>query len=71
MHAALRNLAIDLFHALQNLPAARHLPSSSGRGILRVDLLRFIPLAASDDFDVRSVIPLLNAVGKNEPDEEI
>jgi hypothetical protein len=71
MYAGLKNLAVDLFHVLQNLPAARHLPSSSDREILRVDLLRYLFLAVSDDFDVRLITPLLNAVGKNESDEEI
>jgi hypothetical protein len=81
MYAGLKNLAVDLFHALQNLPAAQHLPSSSsrkilrvdssGREILRIDLLRYSLLAVSDDFDVRLITPLLNAVGKNKSDEEI
>lgn len=67
--AALKNLALDLFLALQNLEVARHLPSSSGRGTLRGDLLRFSSLAASDDFDSRSVVPLLHAI--NTSDESI
>src|SRR6266498_1639678 len=33
--------------------------------------LRFSSLAISDDFDVKSVIPLLNEVGKNQSDEKI
>jgi hypothetical protein len=71
MYAGLKNLAVDHFHALQNLPTARHLPSSSDREVLRADLLRYSLLAVSDDFDVRLITPLLNAVGKNESDKEI
>src|SRR6266536_2436457 len=71
MYAALKNLALDLFLALQNLPVIRYLPSPNGREILLGDLLRFSLLAVSDDFDVRLITPLLNAVSKNESDEEI
>src|SRR5580700_399749 len=37
-----KDLVIDLILALQNLPAARLLPSPNGRGILLGDLSRFI-----------------------------
>ena len=39
-----KNLVLDLVLALQNLPAARLLPSPNGRGSLRSDLLRLAPL---------------------------
>jgi hypothetical protein len=67
----LKNLALDLFFALQSLSAARYLPSSNDRGILRGDLLRFGSLAVSEDFDVNSVVPLLEQVIKRATDEDI
>jgi Fungal protein kinase len=54
-----RDLVSDLISALQNLPAARALPSGSGRGTLRGDLARFALSVESNDFDVKSIIPLL------------
>jgi hypothetical protein len=38
----LRNLALDLFLALQNLPVAQHLPSPNSGGIILSDLSRFV-----------------------------
>jgi len=67
----LRNIALNLFLALQNLSAARYLPSSNRRGILRGDLLRFGSLAISDEFDVNSVIPLLEKIIKRATDDDI
>src|ERR1700735_2315551 len=68
----LKNLLVDLNYALQNLPAARVLPSISGRGTLRTDdLLLFGSLVRSDDFDVERFLPLLNAILRTEPDEFI
>ena len=62
---------IDLILALQNLPVARLLPSPNGRGILLGDLSRFVSLVVSDNFDLKSVIPLLNKVVNKAPDEDI
>ncbi|KAI9767834.1 MAG: hypothetical protein M1839_004335 [Geoglossum umbratile] len=67
----LKNLVIDLILALQNLPAAHLLPSPNGRGVLRDDLLRFFSLVVSNDFNIRSVISLLNKVIDKAPDADI
>jgi hypothetical protein len=67
----LRNITLDLFFALQNLSAARYLPSSESRGILRGNLLQFGSLAISDDFDVNSAVPLLEQVIKRTTDNDI
>jgi hypothetical protein len=68
----LKNLLVDLEYALRNLPAARVLPSISGRGTLRTDdLLLFGSLVRSDDFDVERFLPLLNAILRTKPDEVI
>jgi Fungal protein kinase len=70
-YIGLKNLVLDLILALQNLPAARLLPSPNGRGILLSDLLRFASLVVSDDFDIKLVIPLLNKVVDEAPDADI
>ena len=67
----LKNLALDLFIALQNLSVARYLPSSSGRGILLGDLSRFVSLLSSDDVDVYCVIPLIKRVIERASDEDV
>ncbi|KAI9856816.1 MAG: hypothetical protein M1813_008753 [Trichoglossum hirsutum] len=67
----LKNLVVDLILALQNLPAARLLPSRSGRGTILGDLQRFGSLVDSDDFDAKRVIPLLKEVTRNAPDVDI
>jgi Fungal protein kinase len=59
---------IDLLVAIQNLPVARTLPSSAGRGTLRSDLLRLGSLVDTDGFEIERIFPLLQAVLKNEPD---
>ncbi|KAI9777129.1 MAG: hypothetical protein M1839_009085 [Geoglossum umbratile] len=71
MYIDLKNLVLDLVLALQNLPAARLLPSPNGRGILLGDLSRFISLVVSNDLDIKSVIPLLNKVVDKAPDADI
>jgi hypothetical protein len=71
MYIGLKNLVLDLVLALQNLPAARLLPSPNGRGILLGDLSRFISLVVPNNFDIKSVIPLLNKVVDKAPDAEI
>ncbi|KAI9777873.1 MAG: hypothetical protein M1839_008550 [Geoglossum umbratile] len=67
----LKNLVIDLILALQHLPAARLLPSPNGRGVLRDDLLRFLSPAVSSDFNISSVISLLNKVIDTASDADI
>jgi hypothetical protein len=67
----LRNLALDLFLALQSLPVARYLPSPNSREIILGDLSRFVSLAVSDDFDVKPVVPLLELVIKRAPDKDV
>ena len=69
-YIGLKNLVLDLVLELQNLPAARVLPPN-GRGILLGNLSRFISLVVSNDFDVKSVIPLLNKVVSKAPDADI
>ncbi|KAF2839987.1 hypothetical protein M501DRAFT_1010229 [Patellaria atrata CBS 101060] len=68
---ALQDHALDLLSALQILPASRQLPSSSGGKNLFGDLSRLNQAINSGDFDIRSVIPLLRAVLKNESDTVI
>src|SRR5437762_3801707 len=70
-YIGLKNLVLDLVLELQNLPAPRVLPSPNGRGILLGNLSRFISLVVSNDFDVKSVIPLLNKVVSKAPDADI
>jgi len=66
-----QDFVIDLILALQNLPAAHLPPSPNGRGVLRDDLLRFFSLVVSNDFNIRSVISLLNKVIDKAPDADI
>lgn len=68
---ALLNLVIDLLVALQNLPAARLLPSIAGRGTLRNELLRLGSLVDPDGFDINRISPLLLAVLNKESDRVI
>jgi hypothetical protein len=67
----LKNLVLDLILALQTLPKARLLPSPNNRGTLFGDLFRFNSVVDSDDFDIKSVVPLLELAIKRAPDEEI
>ncbi|KAI9772444.1 MAG: hypothetical protein M1840_000647 [Geoglossum simile] len=66
-----KNVVLDLILALQSLPAARLLPSPSGRGILLVDLSEFISSVVSGNFDAKSAIPLLNKVINQASDTDI
>ena len=68
---AILNLVIDLLVALQNLPAARILPSSASRGTLRSDLLRLGSLVDAHGFDMDRISPLLLAVLNKESDRVI
>jgi hypothetical protein len=71
MNVDLKTALIDLLTAFQSLPTARRLPSTTGRGTLRSDLLRLELSIESDEFDLEQLIPLLKAVLENEPDEVI
>jgi hypothetical protein len=71
MYAALKNLALDLFLALQNLPVARYLPSPNRRGTLFGDLARFASVVDSDDFDARSIVSILIRVDEKASDAAI
>ncbi|KAF2254157.1 hypothetical protein BU26DRAFT_474426 [Trematosphaeria pertusa] len=67
----LKTTLIELITELQNLPTALKLPPSTGRGTLRHDLQRLELSVHTDDFDLESLVPLLRAVLKDEPDEII
>jgi hypothetical protein len=58
-YIGLKNLVLDLILALQTLLTARLLPSSNNRKTLFGDLLRFNAVVNSDNFDIKSVVPLL------------
>lgn len=62
---------LDLILALQNLPAARLLPSPNGREILLSDLLRLVSLVVSAEFDITSVAHLLELVVRHASDEKL
>ncbi|RSL39791.1 hypothetical protein CEP51_016769, partial [Fusarium floridanum] len=63
-----QDLASSLLSALQILSTTRLLPSKTGRGTLRSDLLKLISAAASDNFDFDRVKPLLKSALASEPD---
>jgi hypothetical protein len=56
---------LDLVLALQNLPAPRLLRSYHSRGSLFGDLSRFNSVVDSDDFNIKSVGPLLEKIINN------
>ncbi|KAL6228841.1 hypothetical protein BDW75DRAFT_250535 [Aspergillus navahoensis] len=70
-HKDFKDLLINFVFALQSLPATSHLPAMSGQGTLRNDLRRFISVLDSEEFEIRRIIPLLNAVLDAEADEVI
>ena len=51
--------------------AARILPSRSNRGTVLGDLSGYVTLVDSNNFDIKSAIPLVERVVKNAPDVEI
>ncbi|KAG5746976.1 hypothetical protein H9Q70_010347 [Fusarium xylarioides] len=65
----MQDLTSSLLSALQILPATRLLPSATGRGPLRNDLLNLVSTAASADFDFNRVKPLLRSALIKEPDD--
>ncbi|EXK77771.1 hypothetical protein FOQG_17540 [Fusarium oxysporum f. sp. raphani 54005] len=70
-HEDVQDLASSLLSAIQILPATRLLPSKTGRGTLRSDLLRLVSTAASADFDFDRVKPLLKSALVDEPDDTL
>ncbi|KAK4137726.1 hypothetical protein BT67DRAFT_119307 [Trichocladium antarcticum] len=61
----IQGLASILLSTLQLLPVTRRLPSNTGRGTLQNSLLRLISTAASDDFDLDRIKPVLKAALAN------
>jgi hypothetical protein len=70
-YISLKNLVLDLILALQTLSTVRLLPSLNNRGTLFGDLSRFNAVVDSDNFDIKSVVPLLEQVIKRTPDKDI
>jgi hypothetical protein len=62
---------LDLILALQNQPSVRTLPSQSGRANLLEDLFILGSSGYSNDFDIKSAIPLVEGVVNNAPGEGI
>lgn len=52
-------IVLDLILALQTFPMARLLPSPNNRGTLFGDFSRFNAVVDSDNFDIKSVVLLL------------
>jgi ankyrin repeat protein len=71
MYVVVKNLVLDLILALQSQPAARILPSRNGHETLRGDLSGYVTLVDSNNFDIKSAIPLVERVVNNVPDVEI
>lgn len=65
----LQNLTLDLLSALRNIPAIRLLPSKTGRGTLRSDLLRLELSLDSGDFELDRIKPLLKSAVSNTLDD--
>jgi hypothetical protein len=57
-----KNLALDLFLALQNLSVARFFPSSNNRGTLRDDLFQLNSLVLSNNVNVNSVVSFIEKI---------
>jgi hypothetical protein len=71
MYVVVKSLVLDLILALQSQPAARVLPSRNSRGTLLGDLSAYVTLVDSNNFDIKSAIPLVELVINNAPDVEI
>ncbi|KAJ2988387.1 hypothetical protein NUW58_g4001 [Xylaria curta] len=67
----LQNLCLDLLSALRNLSAIRQLPSASGVGNLRQDLLKLTSAVASNTVNYGQIKPLLDAVLTRRSDVKI
>jgi hypothetical protein len=70
-NAELHNLLLDLIHALQGLPASRHLPSCRGGKNLLDDLSKLMTAVNANSVDGERILPLLQAVVRKESDETI
>ncbi|KAL9122920.1 MAG: hypothetical protein Q9187_000532 [Circinaria calcarea] len=66
-----KNRVVDLLLALQNLPAARLIPSNTRPGTLFGDLQLLGSSVDTDNFEIQPLIRLFKAVLNNEPDEDI
>ncbi|POS80445.1 hypothetical protein DHEL01_v201144 [Diaporthe helianthi] len=64
-----QNLTLDLLSALRNIPTIRFLPSKTGRGTLRSDLIRLELSLDSGDFNFDRVNPLLKSAISNTLDD--
>jgi hypothetical protein len=71
MLIGLKNVLLDLIHAMQGLPASRSLPSTRGNRDLFGDLSSLNSAIYSDNFDTARIRLLLDAVLNNEADEII
>ncbi|KAF3768445.1 hypothetical protein M406DRAFT_250425 [Cryphonectria parasitica EP155] len=67
----MQDLILTLILKLRLLPVARLLPSGSGHGILRTDLIRLNSAVNSDTFDFDSIKPLLCSILERDSDERI
>ncbi|KAF3768433.1 hypothetical protein M406DRAFT_286387 [Cryphonectria parasitica EP155] len=67
----MQDLILTLIPKLRLLPVARLLPSGSGHGILRTDLIRLNSAVNSDAFDFDSIKPLLCSILERDSDERI
>ncbi|KAM0347575.1 hypothetical protein ACHAP4_011296 [Fusarium culmorum] len=67
----MKDLTSSLLSTIQILPTTRLLPSKTGHGTLRSDVLRLISTAASADFDFDRVRPLLKSALCDEPDDAL
>ncbi|KAF2968399.1 hypothetical protein GQX73_g5137 [Xylaria multiplex] len=67
----IQDLCLDLLSALRNLAAIQELPSTSGVGNLRQDLLKLTSAVASNHVHSDRIKPLLHAVLVRRPDVEI
>ncbi|TLD36617.1 serine threonine- kinase Sgk2 [Venturia nashicola] len=65
------NLTLELIIALRSIPLARVLKSRSGRGTLLTDLFNLGSQIDSDQFNVRSIIPLFESTDSYVSDIEI
>ena len=68
MQVELKDNLLDLIHAIQGLPASRHLPSGRGGKSLFDDVSKLMVAVIADDFDIERIIPLLQAVLSKESD---
>ncbi|KAF2621537.1 hypothetical protein BU25DRAFT_426436 [Macroventuria anomochaeta] len=71
MQAELNNVLLDLIHAVQGLPASRHLPSCRGGKNLLDDLSKLMTAVNADNVDVERLLPLLQAVLHKASDEVV